>query len=191
MKPLVILLAMLLQSALFFQYSFSQAPPAQGPQPVRGGATVKELPFFLFNNLLNNLLRDSIIPSINQNIKNANPPVGITVSYSLTPRRPSMDQTQFIDHPNDKVVSLGFNINYQLHINNFPDRKLFQSLQLILACPNWFEPSGGKLQLSVVADPPYLDGPSFTEQAINFFVGNWLTPFIDGKIKKQSSWSNS
>lgn len=170
---------------LFFAIkSYSQFPPAQGPPPVSGEPIIREIPTFIIKNIINIMLRDSIVPEINANILAEDPPIGINVSYTFEQRKPFMTETKYTDRPNEKIVTLPFKIDFKLDLSGIPDRHIFQNLFINVSCKNWFTNSG-KMQFDLHAERPFLDGPSFTEQAINFFVGNWLTPFIDNKISSE------
>ncbi len=173
-------------SALAAVISFLGAscqPPAQGPEPVSDTTNLKELPLFIIGNMIKIKMRDSIIPTIDSSISAQDPPIKITVTAEITPRKPSMMQTQFTDRPNENYVSVPFKVDYTLHLNNLPNRHLFQNLSINITAKDWYVDAGGTLTFTLNAEKPYLDGPSFTEQAINFFIGNWLTPFIDSKIR--------
>ncbi|HAY34002.1 MAG TPA: hypothetical protein DCY06_07670 [Bacteroidetes bacterium] len=163
---------------------FSQFPPAQGPPPVSGEPVIREIPTFIIKNMVNIMLRDSIVPDINANIAAEDPPIGINVSFTLEQRKPFMTETKYTDRPNEKIVTLPFKIDFKLDLSGIPDRHVFQNLNINFSCNNWFTNSG-KMQFDLHAERPFLGGPSFTEQAINFFIGNWLTPFIDSKIKSE------
>lgn len=162
----------------------SQYPPAQGPPPVSGEPIIREIPTFIVNNLINNMLRDSIVPEINASIAAEDPPVSINVSFTLEQRKPHMSETRFTDRPNEKIVTVPYKVDFKLDINNFPDRHILQNIEVNFSCNNWFTNSG-TIQVNLHAERPFLGGPSFTEQAINFFLGNWLTPLIDSKIRNE------
>lgn len=162
----------------------SQFPPAQGPPTVSGEPIIREIPTFIVKNLINIMLRDSIVPEINANIDAEDPPVGINVSFTLEQRKPHMSETKFTDRPNEKIVTVPYKVDFKLDINNFPDRHILQNIEVNFSCNNWFTNSGTML-VNLKAEKPFLGGPSFTEQAINFFLGNWLTPLIDSKIKNE------
>ncbi|MCP9751198.1 hypothetical protein [Ferruginibacter sp. HRS2-29] len=170
-------------SLFFCLQSFCQYPPAQGPQPVIPGTGVKELPLFIVTNLLKIKMRDSIIPAINAAIRAQGPPVSITVSAVITQRKPTMAQTQYIDQPNSKYVTMPYKVDYKLNISGYPDRHVFQNLSIDISSKDWYANQGGMLTFSLNAEKPYLDGPSFAEQALNFFIGNRLTSLVDSKIR--------
>ena len=52
-------------------------------------------------------------------------------------------------------------------------------------CDGWFASGGGHLKILLHADKPYLDNPSFAEQAISFFVAGTLTNYLDNIIRKE------
>lgn len=179
MKYALVFLLSICPLSIFSQ----QVPPAQGPGPVVGTTGIRELPVRAFTGFLNILFRDSIMPAVNASIRANDPPVRIRVTHSLKQGKPMMTETKYADRPNQRIITIHYDITYHLDINNFPDRKLYQNLELNFSCEEWYKPGGGLMYISTVSDEPYLGGPTITEQAISFFLGNWLTPFIDGKIR--------
>jgi len=168
----------------FVLKGYCQFPPAQGPPPVSGEPIIREIPTFIIKNIINIMLRDSIVPEINASINAEDPPIGINVSFTLAQRKPFITETKYTDRPNEKFVTLPFKIDFKLDLSGIPDRHILQNLNINISCKNWFT-NAGKMQFDLHAERPFLDGPSFTEQAINFFIGNWLTPFIDNKISSE------
>ncbi len=159
----------------------SQMPPAQGPPPV----TVPEpslIPIFFIRNYLKLYLKDTIIPSIQAKI-DAESPVDIDLSFTVTPGKPSMSETQYTDQPNQKIVTIPYKIKYKL--DGILNRNLYQNIKVLVSCDGWFASGGGRLKILLRADKPYLDNPSFAEQAISFFVAGTLTNYLDNTIRSR------
>jgi hypothetical protein len=161
----------------------AQFPPAQGPPPISGADNLRELPVRAFTGYLDALFRDSIIPAINKSIDDEDPPTPINVTYTLKQGKPYMSTTRHTSQPNQRIITIVYSIDYKLDITAFPDRSISHSIALNFSCPDWHQPNGGIMYLTVVPEPPYLEGPSSTEQVLNVFLGNWLTPFIERKIR--------
>ena len=159
----------------------SQIPPAQGPPPV----TVSEpslIPIFFIRNYLKLYLKDTIIPAIQSKI-DAESPVDIDLSFTLTPGKPTMSETQYTDQPNQKIVTIPYRIKYKL--DGILNRNLYQNIKVLVSCNGWFASGGGRLKILLRADKPYLDNPSFAEQAISFFVAGTLTNYLDNIIRSR------
>lgn len=159
----------------------SQVPPAQGPPPV----TVSEpalIPIFFIRNYLKLYLKDTIIPAIQTKI-DAESPVDIDLSFTLTPGKPAMSETQYTDQPNQKIVTIPYKIKYKL--DGILNRYLIQNIKVLVSCDGWFASGGGHLKILLHADKPYLDNPSFAEQAISFFVAGTLTNYLDNIIRSR------
>ena len=162
--------------------AIAQYPPAQGP-PTVSGSNIRELPVSLFTSILTATIKDSILPKANNDIKAANPPMEIKLALSsLKLRGPYRTQTEYTDQPNQFIIRIPYNIDFELQINNFPNRHLYENIELIFSCDHWFALAGGNLSASLKADKPYVGGPSITEQILNAFLANFLSPYVENKI---------
>ncbi|HMK16843.1 MAG TPA: hypothetical protein VK492_01480 [Chitinophagaceae bacterium] len=171
-------------SVLFYLETIGQYPAAQGPPGVTPGPEkVRELPASVFTETIKTILRDSIIPMVNAAIREEGPPVKVVVSSTLQPGTPRMTVTKNTNRPNQKIIEIPCKLDYKLDINGFPDRHIYQNVVINIFCEDWYTYADGKANVRIVADKAFLGGPSFNEQAINFFLGNWLTPLIDNSIR--------
>lgn len=161
--------------------SNGQAPPAQGPPPV-SGTNVSELPIFFIRNYIKLYLKDSIMPAV-QAMIDAESPVDVDVSFTLTPGKPAMGETKYIDQPNQKVVEIPYKIRYKL--DGVLNRYLNQQIVVLVSCDGWFAADGGKIKILLRADKPTLEGASIPEQVLSFFVGGTFTNYLDNIIKRK------
>lgn len=176
-------MTLLLLAVSMYLGSYAQYSPAQGPPNV-SGSNIRELSVTIFTNNITRLLNDSIIPKANADIAANDPPMNIKLALtSVKLRKPGMGQTEYTDRPNERVLKIPYNIDFELKINNFPNRHIFQSIELTVSCQDWFINDGGSLRITLKADKPYLSGPSITEQVLNAFLLNFLTPYVDAKIR--------
>lgn len=161
-------------------------PPAQGPPlppaPASGLAT------FILINVVENSIQTTV-DTVNARIARdkSSTGVGARLSFTMETRKPAMSVTTLPDKPNQNVVRIAFNVKYKItdisyHGIPYFSRTLFQNIEVIVACKDWFS-SNGKLNVTAEIDRPFLDNASFAEQALNFFIGNTLTNFVDSKIR--------
>lgn len=161
---------------------FGQHPPAQGP-PAVSGNNIQEFPVSILIPITSVII-DSILLETNHKIKEQDPAVDITITLSSVKlKKPYLSETKYIDHPNQKIIIIPLKVNYELKINHFSNRHLLQNIEITIFCKDWFTSAGGVLNAWVDAEKPYLVGPPLTEQLINTLLFNFITPFIDNKIR--------
>ena len=166
---------------------FSQGfPPAQGPPPPAD-------PFSTFaTSVIINFLKTTIqttIDTINaQTIRDAESSnIQAHLSFTLQTFAPGMSTTTYPNRPNQNGVRIAFIVSYDVtgiryHGIPYFSRKLGQSIELFVSCNNWFT-DHGTLAITSHADRPYLDGSSFAEEALNFFIAHTLTDLVDAKLR--------
>jgi hypothetical protein len=181
MKSFAKLICLALLTVITLPLNTDAQAPAQGP-PAVTGSNVSELPIFFFRNYIRLYLKDSIMPAV-QAMLDAESPVDVDVSFTLTPGKPTMGETQYIDQPNQKVVQIPYKIKYKL--DGILNRYLNQQIVVLVSCDGWFAANGGKIKILLRADKPTLEGPSILEQALSFFVGGTLTNYLDNIIKSK------
>lgn len=157
-------------------------PPAQVPPPANGNGGL-DIQAFLLSNYLKFYLRDSIVPQVNQQLREKGHNI-VTVSNTFEEGKAYMGQTQYADRPNEKRVVIPFEIEYKLNFTGFPDRYLHQSIKIISYCRNWEAVGGGRPEILVQAEKPYLLGVSLTEEILDIVSFNNLTNFINKKINE-------
>lgn len=163
MKYFIISFLMFLQLAGKCQHpSF---PPAQGP-PQGSGNVLLPVYVSTIYTMLDNYLRDSILPAMNDTLK-AKSFVPVSVSHKTKQLMPVISQTTRQDKPNEKLVVIPFEISYKLNITGFPDRYLKQSINIKAYCNNWAASGGGNIRVVAVAEQAQLVGESLLEQIID------------------------
>jgi hypothetical protein len=98
-----------------------------------------------------------------------------------------MSVTQYTDRPNENVVRVGYSVLYEvsgIRYEGLPyfGREIGQSLEMQFSCNNWHT-GRGRLRLTTRADRPYLNGTSYGEAVLNFFVANTLTDLVDSRLR--------
>lgn len=161
-------------------------PPAQGPSLPPTPPT--KIPSFILINMVENTIKTTV-DTVNAKIQRDKPNTGVNakVSFSYTLNKPQMSTTRYKDQPNQNVVWFPFRVTYHVtdisyHGIPYFSRNIFQNIEVYVSCKDWFTDNG---VLNVMADieQPYLDNASFGEQALNFFIANTLTNFVDSKIR--------
>ncbi|MBI5470830.1 MAG: hypothetical protein HY961_00650 [Ignavibacteriae bacterium] len=161
-------------------------PPAQGPP----------LPPTPFNELSTSVLINSMKTTIQITIDTVNAQIlrnadstGIRAHLSFTSKtfKPSLTTSTFPNRPNQNIVRIAFMVTYNVtgiryHGVPYFSRKLGQSIELSVSCNNWFTNSG-LLAVTGRSDRPFLEGSSFAEEALNFFIGHTLTDLVDSKLR--------
>ena len=98
-SQIVMLCACIIMLAVNPGKSLAQEPPAQGPPSVTG-TSPHELPNALFINMVKLKVKEAV-DSINKRIdRETSYPIDVT--HQVTPRKPSVMQTKYIDRPNEK-----------------------------------------------------------------------------------------
>ncbi|MFN7118578.1 MAG: hypothetical protein ACK4TA_17400 [Saprospiraceae bacterium] len=180
-------LLLFLLGTLMGTQAFAQPyPPAQGP-PLPPTPASELGTFLLINNV--EIALKTTVDSANARIKRDEPNTGVSarVSFSMETFQPGMSFTTYEDQPNQNVVRIAFIVKY--HIDNIKykgipyfDRNINQSIQMFVACKDWFT-NDGRLNVSANIEQPYLDNASFGEQVLNFFIANTLTNLVDSKLR--------
>lgn len=176
----------LLMMAVGARAASGQYPPAQGP-------LAAELPFlYISTGLVIDTVQGTIqtqLDSLNARISRTADSTGIQahLSYTLTTFKPDMSVTQYPDRPNENVVRIPFIVSYDVtgiryHGLPYFSRKIGQSMELRFSCDKWFT-GQGQVQITSRADRPYLDGTSFGEDVLNFFIAHTLTDLLDSKLR--------
>jgi hypothetical protein len=164
------------------------APPAQGPLAAEAPAPF--VPSFLIINTVR-LTIQSTIDAINHRIDSLSDSTGVEahLSFSPTTYRPMMTATQYPDRPNENLVRIPFIVSYDVtgiryHGLPYFSRTLGQSIAVEVSCNDWFT-NQGQVRTVTRADRPYLDGSSFGEDVLNFFIAHTLTDLVDSKLRQQ------
>jgi hypothetical protein len=164
------------------------APPAQGPLVAEAPAPF--IPSFLIINTVK-LTIQSTLDGINHRIDSLSDSTGVEahISFSSTTYQPAMSATQYPDRPNQNVVRIPFIVSYDVtgiryHGLPYFSRKLGQSIDVEVSCNNWFT-NQGQVRTVSRADRPYLDGTSFGEDVLNFFIAHTLTDLVDSRLRQQ------
>lgn len=161
-------------------------PPAQGP-PLVTADNAPSYPVYSLKNLVNQSIQKAI-DTVNADIarKAGSTHVSAHVSFTSTMYEPSLNSTTKPDAPNETVVGIPFMIQYtvsDIKYYGIPyfSRNIFQDLNIQVSCEGWYTPNG-KVSVIAQAQPPFLDGASFGEQALNFFMANTLTNLVNQKL---------
>ena len=175
---------------------FSQGfPPAQGPPlPPDPPATA---PTFLIINFVKDTIQ-TMLNDINAAIIRDADSTGVQahLSFSLKTFAPGMSTTTYPDRPNQNVVRIAFMVTYDVtgiryHGIPYFSRTIGQSIEVSAACNNWFTDQGTLAMMSHT-DRPYLEGNSFAEEALNFFLAHTLSDQVDSKLRaRMPNGSNS
>ncbi len=184
MKPLVFRVT----SCIFLcaAAGFAQ-PPAQGPPPPRPNDVRSVVMSAIVNGVL--LAIQQGVDSTNAHIARDANSTGISahVSFSAIVNQPNLLPTQNITTPNENQVWNAFIVTYNVtdiryHGIPYFDRQIGQSIDVFTRCSGWFT-SHGALTTTTSLQPAYLDGASFSEEALNFFIANTLTNLVDSKLR--------
>ena len=164
-------------------------PPAQGPP-----LPENEVSRWLRTSQIINTMKDSIqvmLDSLNAEISRDAESTGIQahLSFTATTHEPLMSTTKYPDRPNENIVWIPFIISYDVtgiryHGVFYFSRKISQSIDVLVSCNNWFT-NQGKLRITFNADRPHLEGPSFSEEVLNFFISHTLTDKVDNKLRQK------
>jgi hypothetical protein len=162
-------------------------PPAQGP--LLAEEPYRTIPTFLLINSVKTAIQTSL-DSVNASISREADSTGIQahVSFSATTYQPAMSVTQYPDKPNENVVRMPFMVTYDVsgiryHGLPYFSRQIGQSIELVMSCDRWFT-NNGQMRVTARADRPYLDGTSFGEDVLNFFIAHTLTDLVDSKLRQ-------
>lgn len=163
-----------------------QGPPAQGPLAPDGPAST--LPLVAVVDSMKRVLQ-TVVDTVNARISAASDSTGVEahLSFSLTTFKPAMSVTQYTDRPNENVVRVGYSVLYEvsgIRYEGLPyfGREIGQSLEMQFSCNNWHT-GQGRLRLTTRADRPYLNGTSYGEAVLNFFIANTLTDLVDSRLR--------
>ncbi len=166
--------------------SFAQ-PPAQGPPPPRPNDVRSVVMSAIVNGVLLGIQKG--VDSANAHIARDANSTGISahVSFTATVNQPNLLPTQNITTPNENQVWNAFIVTYNVtdiryHGIPYFDRQIGQSIDVFTRCSGWFT-THGALTTTTSLQPAYLDGPSFSEEALNFFIANTLTNLMDSKLR--------
>jgi hypothetical protein len=161
-------------------------PPAQGP-PLPPPPALE-----FANSVIINFVKTTIqttIDTVNAKIAHDADSTGVKahLSFSITTFKPGMSVTTFPNRPNENVVRIAFMVSYSVtgiryHGIPYFSRKIGQSIELNVACDNWFT-NTGILAVRTRADRPFLDNNSFAEEALNFFIAHTITDLVDSKLR--------
>ena len=182
-KPLRVLL--LLGIILLPIILFSQ-PPAQGPPlPINQN---KNISFSIVLGIVEYTIQTTL-DSINAQTarKKDSTNVGAHLSYTYTSYKPEMVASILPDAPNQNEIHIAAIVTYTIdnitwHGIPYFSRTISQSIDIYVTCKNWFT-NQGLVNISSKADRAFIDGHSFGESALDFFIGNYLTNYVDGKIR--------
>ncbi|MEN9550022.1 MAG: hypothetical protein RIR12_2613 [Bacteroidota bacterium] len=155
-------------------------PPAQGPLPGSGNIVLPVYVSTIYS-MLDNYLRDSVLPAMNETLK-AKSFVPVSVSHKTKQLMPVISQTTRQDKPNEKLVVIPFEVSYKLNITGFPDRYLRQTINIKAYCNNWAAPDGGNIRVVAVAEQAQLVGESLLEQIIDAVSLENITSRINSTI---------
>ena len=163
-------------------------PPAQGPWVAEAPAPY--IPVFTIINTVKLTIQNTL-DAINHRIDSLSDSTGVEahVSFSSTTYQPAMSTSQYPDRPNENVVRIPFIVTYDVtgiryHGLPYFSRQLGQSIEVVVSCNNWYT-NQGEMRTVGRADRPYLDGTSFGEDALNFFIAHTLTDLVDSKLGQQ------
>lgn len=183
MKTLLRIHKILLFILLFkCDYIFAQYPPSQGPPAVNRSNPYSSLELNTITELMGTYFRNTIIPEINAELAANGSGVSLSI-HTLTRKNPYLSSTTNTSTPNENIILIPFQIDYELHIPHAPNRHLLQNIKIIAKCENWFLDSGGNIKLLIEADAIYLADPSWTEEVINSLTLGYYTNYVDAKIK--------
>ncbi|HTX99953.1 MAG TPA: hypothetical protein VMG09_08020 [Bacteroidota bacterium] len=162
-------------------------PPAQGPPPPRPNDVRDVAMSIIINSVLIGIQQG--VDSANAHIARDAHSTNITahVSFSANVTQPNLLPTQNISTPNQNQIWNSFIVTYDVtdiryHGVPYFDRQIGQTIDVFTRCDAWFT-THGALTTTTSLQPAYLDGPSFSEEALNFFIANTLTGLVDSKLR--------
>jgi hypothetical protein len=163
-------------------------PPAEGPSPT--GAQFGSLPMSVVLNMFEQNVQ-STLDGINAQIQRQKDSTNISasVSYSYTSFPADLVATLLTDRPNENQVHVPLMVTFNItgirwHGIPYFDRKIYETIDFFASCHNWAT-GKGFLQLVFNAQQPYQDGYSFGEQALDFFITNTLSNYVDGQLQSR------
>ncbi len=173
--------------ALSLAVSCLAQPPAQGPPPPRPDDLRSETMAVIINGVYQGIQK--AVDSANAKIVRDADRTGVQaqVSYSATVGKPMMTATQNISTPNENQIWIPYIVSYDIsgiryHGIPYFSRKIGQSIDVFIRCHSWYTQTGA-LTATFALQPAYLDGTSFGEDALNFFIAHTLTDFVDSKLR--------
>lgn len=180
----VLTLALLLASA---RDAAGQAcPPAQGP-PLAQEPAPHIGTFVIIDTVLGTV--QTTLDSANARIARQADSTGIEAHLSFTPTTiaPRMSTTCYPDRPNENIVLMPFIIMYDVsgirwHGLPYFDRQIGQSIDILISCNGWSS-GQGQVRITSQVQPAHLEGPSFSEEALNFFIAHSLTNLLDVELR--------
>lgn len=192
----------LLSLFVLFTLALTAQPPAQGPPPP--GDPYQSIGVGIITSLLKGAIQQTV-DSTNARIERQSESTGVKARLSFTYKifKPGMSVTTFQDRPNQNIVRIAYSVDFDVtniryHGIPYFSRKINQSIEVNVACKNWFT-DNGVINIATKVDKPFLDNASFAEQALNFFIGNTLLNLVDSKMrqtlpdafKTSTNWPNS
>lgn len=182
-RCLLFILPIIFSSTALFGQGY---PPAQGP-PLPPNPPLDFATSVIINFVKNEI--QTTLDTVNAQIARDADASGIQahVSYSLKTFAPGMSTTTYPNRPNQNVVRIAFMVTYDVtgiryHGIPYFSRTMGQSIEMLVACNNWFTDQGA-LTAFTHADRPYLGGNSFAEEALNFFIAHTLSDLVDSKLR--------
>ena len=187
---------------ILFSTTLSAQPPVQGPPPAPD--PYQSIGVGIITLLLKGSIKQTV-DSANAKISRESGSTDVKAKLSFTHKifKPGMSVTTFTDRPNENVVRIAYMVEYNvtdISYKGIPyfSRKINQSITVFVSCKNWFT-NNGAVNIAANIDKPFLDNASFSEQALNFFIGNTLLDFVSSKIrqtlpaafKTSTNWPNS
>lgn len=180
----ILVVAILFRSQLQAQISPPLGPPMA---PASASLPLVTLDFGTLTNFIRLGITRSV-NNINQQIESTFSSTGVKarLSYIVKSVLPLYVNTESASFPNSNLVQLRIHVEYTvsgIRYNNIPyfSRKLFQRIVVGIACDKWYT-GNGKSKIQFGAEKPYPDNASFPEQALNFFIVNTLTNYVDSKL---------
>ncbi|HMW66101.1 MAG TPA: hypothetical protein PKC82_04155 [Chitinophagaceae bacterium] len=180
-------------SLLFMKVSWAQFSPALGP-PQAGPAAIpfRSIDFGFLSRLIKLGIEKSV-SAINHKIDSTAVSTGIQaqLSFKIKSIHPEYVQTEQLHTPNNKYVRLRLWVEYTVsdisyHGVPYFSRKILQWITLSADCNDW-QTTEGKTRFRYTAEKPYLDEAGFSEQALNFFLGNTLIQYVDSRLSQNLS----
>lgn len=162
---------------------WGQVSPALGPLPVGKGDTIA-IPISYMRDILVALIKDSVLPSINADIKAYDPPTATKVTLNrINILQSVVRQTRHANRPNSKCLVARFEVLYDINIKWAPNKRMRQHIEVEVASNNWFHPSGDTLTVMTSAYKPQILDAGLTEKIINFFTAGEYTSKVNSLIR--------
>ena len=170
----------------FFSIAAFSQPPAQGPPlPINQN---NNLGLFVVMNTIENTIQKNL-DTVNAQIarKKDSTNIGAHLSYTYKTYQPAMVASTLFDAPNQNEIHIPIIVTYTIdniswHGVGFFSRTISQSIDVYITCKNWFTTQGA-LNIYTKVDRAFIDGHSFGEDALDFFIGHYLTDYVDSKIR--------